>query len=284
MKTLSFYTPPVALEAHRVVHQGEYPGFRFNRISKTNWGLLLLGFRILDATNSIVSSSTSSFHNSQLFLNIAFTFTDVPGLDNAYSTAIADTTLSPLSRGHMNPLALNTFHRSFMKATFTLSNAVPQFERSNSGPWQEFETRIRNYAKNTCGPQGGTLYLLTGKSDYGVRIQAGSPVQEITTALPYLRENFPGNVKLVTPRAVWTAGCCVWAEPGKYFGNLWPAKKAESFAVMSNNKNADALLYQTEMSVSQLERLLTPPLLEGVKLFPGNENCRRAENGITLPL
>ena len=230
-----------------------------------------------------MSSSTSSLHNGQLVLNIAFAFTGVPGLDNAYSTAITDTVGSPLSRGHMNPLTLNTFDKSFMKATFTLSNAVPQFETSNSGPWKDFETRIHNYAKKRCGPQGGTLYLLTGKSDYGVRIQAGSPVQDITTALPYTRENFPGNagnVKLVTPRAVWTAGCCVWAEPGKYLGNLWPA---ESFAVMSNNKNNDPLLHQTEMSVSQLERLLRAPLLEEVNLFPGNENCRRAENDIALP-
>jgi len=210
-------------------------------------------------------------------------FTDVRGLDDAYSTAITGTIVSPLSRGHMNPLTLNTFDKSFMKATFTLSNAVPQFETSNVGPWHAFETRIRNYAKNTCGPRGGTLYLLTGKSDYGVRIQGGSPVQDTTTALPYLRENFPGNVKLVTPRAVWTAGCCVWAEPGKYLGKLWAAKKAESFAVMSNNMDDGALLHQTEMSVSQLERLLRPPLLKAVNLFPGNKKCRRAENDIVLP-
>jgi len=43
------------------------------------------------------------------------------------------------------------------------------------------------------------------------------------------------------------------------------------------------LLHQTEMSVSQLERLLRAPLLEEVNLFPGNENCRRAENDIALP-
>ena len=214
--------------------------------------------------------------------NIVFSMTGVPGLDNAYSTAITDTAASPLSRGHMNPLALNTFSKSYMKATFTLSNAVPQFETSNSGPWQIFETRIRNYAKNSCGPrgQGGTLYLLTGKSDYGVRIQAGSPVQDINIPLPYTRETFPGNVKLDTPRAVWTAGCCVWAEPRKYW---WPSKRAESFAVISNNMDNGALLHQTEMSVSKLEEILRPLLLEEVNLFPGNANCRRVENDITLP-
>jgi len=121
------------------------------------------------------------------------------------------------------------------------------------------------------------LYLLTGKSNYGVRIEAGSPVQDITIPLPYTKETFPGNVKLDTPRAVWTAGCCVWR------GYWWPAERAESFAVISNNMNNGALLDQTEMSVSKLEEILRPALLEEVNLFPGNANCRRVENNITLP-
>ena len=184
----------------------------------------------------------------------------------------------------MNPVGLNTFSKNFMKATFTFSNAVPQFEKSNCGPWELFETRLQKYAKTGCGAQGGTLYLLTGKSDYGVRIQANSPVQDTTIPLPYLRHNFPGNIALGTPRAVWTAGCCVWAEPGKNMGSSLPAKKAESFAVISNNQNDAALLHQTEMSVSQLESILKPPAsLVDVELFPGNENCGKAENSITLP-
>ena len=223
-----------------------------------------------------MSSSTSTLQNSQVVLNIVFTFTGVPGLDGAYGAAITDTVGSPLSRGHMNPVALNTFSIDFMKATYTYSNAVPQFKISNEKHWKWFEARIQNYAKNVCGASGGTLYLLTGKSDYGVRIQANRPVQDTTIPLPYLRHNFPGNIALGTPRAVWTAGCCVWEE----FGQI----KAESFAVISNNQNEEALLHQTEMSVSQLESILKPPgTLVNVELFPGNEKCRSAENSITLP-
>ena len=210
-------------------------------------------------------------------------FTGVAGVNNAYYTAI-NTDAQPLSKGHMNPLGINTFDKSFMKATFTLTNAVPQFETSNSGPWQTFETRIRNYAQNTCGSRGGTLYLLTGKSNYGLTIgAAGRPVQDTATPLPYLTQNFPGGVTLVTPRAIWTAGCCVWEEPGKVFGRLWKTKRAESFAVMSNNQRNVGLLHQTEMSVSDLERLLRAPLLEEVNLYPGDENCRLITNNIVVP-
>ncbi|XP_078347099.1 uncharacterized protein LOC144632343 [Oculina patagonica] len=207
----------------------------------------------------------------------------VPGVDDAYKEAIT-TDHQPLSRGHLNPLGINTFDTSFMKATFTLTNAVPQFETSNSGDWQIFETRIRDYAQNDCGRKGGTLYLLTGKSKYGLTIDArGQPVQDSTIRLPYPRKTFSRGVKLVTPRAIWTAGCCVWAVPGKVFGMRWPTKRAESFAVMSNNQPNAALLHQTEMSVPDLERLLREPLKEEVNLFPGDGNCRLPANDKVLP-
>ncbi|KAJ7360383.1 hypothetical protein OS493_017015 [Desmophyllum pertusum] len=92
----------------------------------------------------------------------------VAGVNQAYYEAI-NTDRAPLSKGHMNPLGINTFDKRFMRATFTLTNAVPQYQTSNNEDWQEFETRISNYAK-TCGSntRRGTLYLLTGKSGYGL--------------------------------------------------------------------------------------------------------------------
>ena len=46
----------------------------------------------------------------------------------------------------MNPVAINTFNINFMKAIFTLTNTIPQYVASNSGPRQIFETKIRRYA------------------------------------------------------------------------------------------------------------------------------------------
>ena len=206
--------------------------------------------------------------------------TGVAGVDAVYKKAIT-TDGQPLSRGHMNPSGINTFDTNFMKATFTLTNAAPQFETSNSGPWQKFEGRIRQYAQTTCGSNArrGTLYLLTGTSTIGL---APGPVQDTTIPLPYPGTNFNG-VNLVTPRAVWTAGCCVWMEPGKIFGNWWKSARAASFAVMSNNQNNKALLHQTEMSATQLEQLLTAPTKPRVNLFPGDANCRNLGNNIILP-
>ena len=61
----------------------------------------------------------------------------VPGVDDAYKQANQEARGSfknQLTRGHMNPSGINSFNTNFMKATFTLTNAVPQFEASNSGP------------------------------------------------------------------------------------------------------------------------------------------------------
>ena len=176
----------------------------------------------------------------------------VPGVKAAYENANAEATQrfgNELTKGHMNPSGINSFDINFMKATFTLSNAVPQFEASNSGPWQVFENKIKDYAKITCGSitRQGTLYLLTGRSENGLN---GVPKPHFTNTF----QVGPTTVRLDTPRAVWTAGCCVWKEPGKFLGKLW----------------------QTEMSVNDLEkRLKAAASTTNVHLFPGNTNCAR---------
>ena len=141
----------------------------------------------------------------------------VRGVDDAYKIANAETQCkfrAVLTRGHMNPSGINSFDPNFMRATFTLTNAAPQFEASNSRNWrnwQVFENKIKDYTKNTCGSptRQGTLYLLTGKSENGLNAVAKPPLTDTFTV-------GPRTITLATPRAIWTAGCCVWKEPGKW--------------------------------------------------------------------
>ena len=193
----------------------------------------------------------------------------VSGLDKAYKKANEEAQIrykDQLTRGHMNPSGINSFSQTYMKNTFTLVNAVPQFEASNSGPWQVFENKISNYAKTTCGglTRKGTLYLLTGRSENGLN--------GITK--PNISKSFTVNAKtlrLETPGAVWTAGCCMWMEKGK--------PEAESFAVISNNHYDKTMLHQTPMKVTDLEKHLK--VTTTVNLFPGNPDC--AANDVPLP-
>ena len=178
----------------------------------------------------------------------------------------------------MDPLAINTFDKRFMEATYTLTNAAPQYVASNSGPWQIFEAAIRSYAKNSCGSRArqGTLYLLTGTSDFSLTrdLHRTSSIT-FSHAAMFLEET-----TLVIPRAVWTAGCCVWNESSQKFGMV---RRAESFAVMSNNVKDKKLLNQTEMHVTELEHHLTAPGSLLVNLFPGDSNCRRLQSNRILP-
>ena len=194
----------------------------------------------------------------------------VRGVNDAYMLANAEAKRKfkgqQIARGHMNPSAINSFDTSFMKATFTFTNAVPQFTKSNSGPWQHFEKKIRNYAKTTCGSQTrrGTLYLLTGRSENGLK---GVTKPSISNTFKVATK----KIRLDTPRAIWTAGCCVWKVTGR--------PRAESFAVMSNNHYDKTKLHQTQMRVTDLEMYLTAATK--VKLFPGYPDC--AKNYHPLP-
>ncbi|XP_068696617.1 uncharacterized protein [Montipora foliosa] len=217
----------------------------------------------------------------------------VVGVNKAYSNAIstckAKTGSPQLSRGHMNPSAINSFDTDHMKATYTLSNAVPQFQQFNSFQWGKQEEKMRNYAKNICGKGDGTLYMLTGISDIGLKIPSGGgdPVQDtsITQRCPQYTFTSKGTSQtLGTPRAVWAAGCCVWqplsttAPPAKR-GRWQPVT---SFAVMSNNHPDQTQLHLTQMSVADLEALLTPSGQSGVKLFPGKSDCGLSTYNIKL--
>ena len=48
----------------------------------------------------------------------------------------------------MNPSGINSFDPNFMKVTFTLANAVPQFAASNNGPWEKFEKKNKRLYQN----------------------------------------------------------------------------------------------------------------------------------------
>ena len=168
-----------------------------------------------------------------------------------------------------------------MQATFTLTNAAPQYVASNSGPWQIFEAKIRSYAQNFCGSRArqGTLYLLTGTSEFSLTRDLGRKAVQDSSIMLSHAAILPDETTLVVPRAVWTAGCCLWNEARQEFGM---AGRAESFAVMSNNVRDKQLLNQTQMSVLELERHLTAPGASSVNLFPGDPNCRLPQSNVVL--
>ena len=163
-----------------------------------------------------------------------------------------------ITRGHMDPCVMNTFDLNYMEATFTLTNAVPQYEASNKA-WGHYEERLMQYAKNSCRlrPGGGILFALTGSSTMKGRIQG-----HMKSVPPR-----PTDLRVAIPDFVWMAACCVWTDASK-------VERAESLAATIGNKNDVSQLYGKVITLQDLEGLLTVPGKSPVRLFPGDSNCR----------
>ena len=229
-----------------------------------------------------------------------FPLTETKGVEDGYVQHKKVGDAKDIDHGQLNPCGINTFDLKHMKATFTLTNSVPQYKTSNLGMWNSFKMELVTYAKDKCAnkPGGGTLYVLTGSSNFGLKASDGDGdgddegvIQESFDApsiLPITRAKEPTGalleklksqglytpardpVRMVLPRSLWTAACCVWKN-----GEV---NEAESKAVMINNHWEDDKLLQTEMTVRKLEKLLAPADGKPANLFPGNCNCRKEQD------
>lgn len=156
----------------------------------------------------------------------------------------------------MNPCGMNSFDLYYMAATFTLTNVVPQYEISNQA-WAHYEDKLMKYARNTCGPRGGTLFVLAGSS-----IIKGE-YQGFMASVPPQK----GGVQVAIPTFVWMAACCSWTDSmGK--------KSAESLTATIGNYNDVSKLGGKVITLGFLELQLTVVGKPTVNLFPG-DNCRK---------
>lgn len=69
----------------------------------------------------------------------------------------SDYTYSGYSRGHMAPAADFAWSAEAFRATFLLSNAVPQLQSVNAGPWARLENAVRRMARTA-----DRIYVFSG--------------------------------------------------------------------------------------------------------------------------
>ena len=191
-----------------------------------------------------------------------FALAEAQGVDKMFSA----NTPNGIERGHINPNGINTFNIAYATATFTLTNVVPQYSHSNRRWAVFFEAKLTAYARDECGPRGGTLYVLSGSSKFGLDSSGNRKPAPVNR--PQLK-GAPGvqGVKVVIPASVWTAACCVWSQ-GRL---LKKQRRTESVAALINNEQVPKP-YASQMTIPQLENLLTD--VDPVNLFPGNPQCR----------
>lgn len=84
-------------------------------------------------------------------------------------------------KGHLNPAHINSFDKQHESATFTYSNAVPQYRHFNRGPWKSFESKIAHYVTEQCpgkNRSSAVMYLMTGSSKFRLKVGARKPTQD----------------------------------------------------------------------------------------------------------
>lgn len=167
---------------------------------------------------------------------------------------------SGFTRGHLNP----SMHQKTIedrKATFTLTNVVPQKNGSNSGPWSRLETEVLKKYKAFCNLP---MYMITGVMPY-----KSAEARWI-------------NNRVSVPEYMWSAYCCP-----SYRSDL-PESEQQFFptyaAVGRNDRDSGEEIVPVnlkvksagrgydvrKMSLETLESILAQRLNMQISLFDGN--------------
>ncbi|NXN26046.1 ENDD1 protein, partial [Nycticryphes semicollaris] len=147
----------------------------------------------------------------------------------SHSQAIPDDykNVKGLNHGHLNPTSQQPTYSS-KKATFTLTNIVPQDETLNNGAWNRYEVKMMIKNTKNCA----TTYVVVG-------------------AVP--GNNFIANGRVNIPSHIWSSACC---EIGTNERKAWAV-------IAENDKNEVQVI-----TLGDLENRLTQLYRKGqVSLF-----------------
>jgi endonuclease G len=115
-------------------------------------------------------------------------FTSDAGLPSGcYRVVDSDYTSSGFDRGHMVRSEERTWSTDDNKATFVLTNVLPQYHDLNGGPWLKFETYLQDLVQN----QNKEVYVIAGgRGNAGTLKGAGKVViptytWKIAVIMPY---------------------------------------------------------------------------------------------------
>lgn len=171
-----------------------------------------------------------------------------PAIEKGERAERADYAGKPYDIGHMAPA--NDFTRSIkaMKATFILTNAVPQTPGLNRGRWKQLEAAVHNHAA-----ANGTIWVFSGPVFAG-----GKPTKTI------------GRDKVAVPTHTYKVVLCVHTNGDK-----------EMFGfVMPNVKKPTGTIEDYAVSVKQVEKMTG---LDFYGALPSAEQTRLERTANNLP-
>ena len=180
-------------------------------------------------------------------------------------------------RGHLVPVNILSYSNESARATFTFTNCVPQIAGFNKGQWRKYELRIGKYARKTCSPKDGTLFLITGTSSvtFARKINhLGDCIVERVEPLGWFHDDVDVKQKIAIPNSMWTVGCCL---------NL-NDEVVGAFGVMGYNSFNKKILNERLMSKQNVKSVENTLRLEDptIKLFPYGADCYDPEKNVKL--
>jgi endonuclease G len=166
-----------------------------------------------------------------------------PDLPRGGRAENADYTGSGYDRGHMAPANDFSWDVDAMKATFILSNAVPQRHGVNGGRWAQLEAAVHNLAAKQ-----GAVWVFSGPVFVG-----GTPIKTI------------GSNQVAVPTHTYKVLLCVHPNGDKeMFGFLMPNINKPSGTISSHTFSVDELEKLTGLDFFQVLPVAEQEQLEAV--------------------
>ena len=177
-------------------------------------------------------------------------------------------------RGHLIASQYGRNNRAKMRATFTYTNAVPQFGKFNSHPWRTCEGRLITWGRQNCAQVRGAtnvrLFIVVGTIPSTER---GPPQQRYFGKRGFSDYKDASNYRVNVPSDIWTAACCTYSVNG--------ILQYRSTAFWRENNPGNAPCRRT--NVGELTRMFSGLIYGGIDLFPQTPRCNNNRNYIPLP-
>ncbi|XP_022781680.1 uncharacterized protein LOC111322777 [Stylophora pistillata] len=181
-------------------------------------------------------------------------------------------------RGHLIASQYGRNNQAKKKATFTYTNAVPQFGVFNSQPWKTCESRLITWGNQNCAQVKGAtnvrLFIVVGAIPSTVSVSSKWRYFGKKGFSDY--KDTIGDYRVNVPSDMWTAACCTYSVKGTL--------KYRSTAFWRENNPGNAECEKTD--VGSLTSLLSRRIRGGTvsfNLFPQTSQCNNKKNHIQLP-
>ena len=181
-------------------------------------------------------------------------------------------------RGHLIASQYGRNNQAKKRATFTYTNAIPQFGKFNSHPWRVCESRLITWGRQNCAQVRGAtnvrLFIVVGAIPSTVR---GPPQQRYVGKRGFSDyKDTKGNYRVNVPSDMWTAACCTYSVNG--------ILQYRSTAFWRENNPGNAPCNRAD--VGYLTEWLSGWITDGTvsfNLFPQTSQCNSKGNYIPLP-